>query len=124
MADRIVKIPGADHPISIEPSGERIVVTVAGQIVADSRNALVLREADYPPVYYIPRGDAEPGQLTRSAHATYCPYKGEASYFDIPAGGERSRNAVWSYEAPYSAAGAIKDHLAFYPNRVDAIEIG
>jgi uncharacterized protein (DUF427 family) len=61
--------------------------------------------------------------LERTDHATYCPYKGECSYFSIPSGGDRATNAVWTYEAPYEAVSPIKDHLAFYSDRVDAIEI-
>jgi uncharacterized protein (DUF427 family) len=117
-----VKIPGPDHPISIEPNPDRIRVTLGGRIIADTRAALTLREANYPAVQYIPRGDVDMSLLERTDHATYCPYKGECSYYSIPAGGSRSTNAVWSYEAPYDAVAAIKDHLAFYPDRVDGIE--
>lgn len=117
-----VKIPNADHPITVTPSGKRVVVTLGGKVIADSRNALTLREASYPAVQYIPRADVDMTQLTRTDHASYCPYKGDASYFSIPAGDARSVNAVWSYETPYDAVAAIKDHVAFYPDRVDKIE--
>lgn len=117
-----VKIPGPDHPITIAHNPARIVVTVAGQVVADTRNALALREASYPPVLYIPRQDVEMSLLEKTSHTTYCPYKGECSYFSIPIGGERSANAVWSYEAPYAAVSEIKEFVAFYPDRVDQIE--
>jgi uncharacterized protein (DUF427 family) len=123
MTEKPVKIPGPDHPITITPTTGRVVVKVAGVTIADSDAALSLREADYPPVQYIPREHVDMAQLERTAHATYCPYKGDCSYFSIPAGGERSRNAVWSYEAPYAAVAAIAAHLAFYPDRVDSIEI-
>jgi uncharacterized protein (DUF427 family) len=83
---------------------------------------LTLREASYPPVQYIPRRDVDAVLLERTDHATYCPYKGDCTYYSIPLGGERSVNAVWTYEAPYAAVAAIKDHVAFYPDRVDAIE--
>jgi uncharacterized protein (DUF427 family) len=119
---RTIKIPGPDHPITIEPNGHRIMVKVAGRIVADTRDALTLREASYAPVQYIPRKDVDMTLLERTDHTTYCPYKGDATYFSIPVGGERSTNAVWSYEAPYADVADIKDHLAFYPERVDAIE--
>ena len=122
MSAKPMKIPGPDHPITIEPASSRIVVTVGGQTVADSRKALVLREASYPAVFYIPRADADMALLTRTDHESHCPYKGEAAYFSIPAGGPRAVNAIWSYEAPHAAVAAIKDHLAFYPDRVDAIE--
>ena len=117
-----IRIPGPDHPITVEANPHRLVVRVAGRIVADTTHALTLREASYPAVQYIPRQDVDMTLLAHTDHATYCPYKGDASYYSIPAGGERLTNAVWSYESPYAAVAAIKDHLAFYPDRVDAIE--
>jgi len=122
MTEKPIKIPGPDHPITVTPNLARVRVTVAGRVVADTGKALTLREAAYPAVQYIPRQDVDMSQLAPSTHATYCPYKGECSYYSIPAGGERSVNSVWSYEAPYAAVAGIKDHLAFYPDRVDAIE--
>ncbi len=119
---KTVKIPGPDHPITIERNSGRVVVSVSGRVIADTREALTLREARYPAVHYIPRKDVDMTLLTRTAHTTYCPYKGDCAYFSIPVGGERSINAVWSYEAAYAAVAVIKDHLAFYPDRVDAIE--
>ena len=118
-----IRTPGPDHPISVERNPGRVVVTVAGRVVADTRDALTLREASYAPVQYIPRGDVDMTLLARTDHSTYCPYKGDASYFSIPSGGDRSTNAVWTYEAPYAAVAVIKDHVAFYPDRVDAIDI-
>jgi uncharacterized protein (DUF427 family) len=117
-----VKIPGPDHPITIERNPKRIVVTVAGRVVADTRAALTLREANYPPVQYVPREDVDMALLARTDRVTYCPYKGDCSYYSIPAGGERSANAVWTYEDPYPAVGVIKEYVAFYPDRIDAIE--
>ena len=122
MTTRTVKIPGPDHPITITPNPRRVVVSIAGRVVADSRAALTLQEAAYPPVLYLPRADVDMGLLERSAHATYCPYKGDCAYFSIPAGGERAREAVWTYEQPYDAVAAIRGHVAFYPDRVDSIE--
>ncbi len=119
---KAINVPGWDHPITIERNPNRVVVTVAGRVVADTRDAVVLREAKYPAVHYIPRRDVEIGLLERTEHVTYCPYKGDCSYFSIPLGRGRSTNAVWTYEAPYPAVRLIKDHLAFYPDRVDAIE--
>ena len=121
MANKAVKIPGPDHPISIEANPSRIVVTVGGKVIADTREALTLRESTYPPVQYVPRRDVDMTALTRSEHTTYCPYKGAASYYSIPAGGDRSLNAVWTYEAPFAAMARIKDYVAFYPDRVDQI---
>jgi uncharacterized protein (DUF427 family) len=117
-----MRIPDTDHPITVEPNRAHVTVTVAGRVVADTRAALTLREAAYPPVLYIPRADVDMTLLERTAHTSYCPYKGEAAYYGIPAGGPRSANAVWTYESPHPAVAVIKDHLAFYPNRVDAIE--
>ena len=117
-----IKIPGPDHPISVERNSGRVVISVAGRVIADTREALTLSEAHYPAVKYIPRKDVDMTLLERSAHATYCPYKGDCAYFSIPSGGERAINAVWTYEAPYEVVAAIKNHLAFYPDRVDSIE--
>jgi uncharacterized protein (DUF427 family) len=116
------KVPGPDHPITIERNPNRVVVSVGGRMVADTRGALTLSEAAYPPVHYIPRTDVDMALLVRTDHATYCPYKGDCAYYSIPLGGERSVDAVWTYEAPYAAVAAIKDHLAFYPDRVDSID--
>ena len=119
---RTVKIPGPDHPITIERNPSRVVVTVAGRIIADTRDALTLREAHYPPVFYVPRKDVDFALLKRTEHSTYCPYKGDAAYFSIPSGGERAVNAIWTYESPYPAVEPIREHLAFYSDRVDSIE--
>jgi uncharacterized protein (DUF427 family) len=121
MADKPIKVPGPDHPIAIEANLSRVVVTVGGRVVADTRDALTLREAAYPAVQYIPRRDVDMAALTRTEHTTYCPYKGDASYYSIPAGGDRSLNAVWTYETPFEAMAQIKDYVAFYPDRVDEI---
>jgi uncharacterized protein (DUF427 family) len=118
-----VKVPGPEHPIAIAPNPKRVVVTVAGRIVADSRAALTMQEGSYPPVHYIPRQDVDMAQLVRTEHASYCSYKGDCTYYSIPSGGARAVNAVWSYEAPFAAVAAIKDHLAFYADRVDAIDV-
>lgn len=121
--DKSVRIPGPDHPITITPQGGRVVVTVAGRVVADTRRALTLAEASYPPVQYIPREDVDMSQLTRTQHTSHCPYKGDAAYYSIPAGGTRTDNAVWTYESPHQAVAQIANHLAFYPDRVDRIEV-
>jgi uncharacterized protein (DUF427 family) len=119
---KTVKLPGVDHPITITPNPARVVVSVAGRVIADTREALMLREASYPGVQYIPRKDVDMALLERTDHATYCPYKGECAYYSIPLGGKRSANAVWTYEDPFAAVAAIKDHLAFYPDRVETVE--
>ena len=119
---KTITVPGPDHPITIEHNTNRVVVTVASRVVADTRDGLILREASYPAVHYVPREDVDMALLERTEHATYCPYKGDCSYFSVPRGGDRSKNAVWTYEAPYPAVTLIKDHIACYPDRVDAIE--
>ena len=117
-----MKLPGLDHPITIARNAKRVRVSFSGKVIADSTRALTLQEASYPPVNYIPRADVDMAALTRTDHASHCPYKGDASYFSISVNGRAADNAVWSYEQPYPAMAAIKDHVAFYPNRVDTIE--
>ena len=122
MQEKPVKIPGPDHPITIAANPTRVVVRAAGRVIADTRAALTLREASYAAVQYIPRKDVDMSLLARTDHATYCPFKGDCAYYSIPSAGEKGANAVWTYEQPYESVEQIKDHLAFYPDRVDAIE--
>jgi uncharacterized protein (DUF427 family) len=122
MNTRSENIPGPDHPISISRNERRVVVKVAGEIVADTRSALRLQEASYPAVLYIPRADVDMSKLQHTEHTTYCPYKGDCNYYSIPSGGSRSIDAVWSYEKPYASVAKIDHHLAFYPSRVDSLE--
>jgi uncharacterized protein (DUF427 family) len=122
MTEKPMKVPGPNHPITIEPNPSRVVIVVEGRIVADTRKALTLREGTYRAVQYIPRSDVDMSLLERTRHATYCPYKGDCAYYSVPAGGERSVNAVWTYETPFPAVAEIANHLAFYPDRVDSIE--
>ena len=121
MKEKQIKNPGPDHPISIQHNRARVVVSVAGRVIADTRNALTLREADYPAVQYIPREDVDLTQLEPTDHATYCPYKGDCTYYSVPAGRKKSVNAVWTYEDPFPAVEQIRGHVAFYPDRVDEI---
>jgi uncharacterized protein (DUF427 family) len=121
MADKLVLEPSTEHPITIEPNPSRVVVRVGGQVVADTREALTLREASYAPVQYVPLADVDESLLVRSDHTSYCPFKGDATYFNVPSGGERSENAVWEYIEPYPAVAEIKGRIAFYPDRVDSI---
>lgn len=122
MENKPIKLPGAEHQITIERNPNRIKVVVSGTIIADTEGALTLYEANYPPVQYIPRKDVDLSLLQRSANTSYCPYKGDCSYYNISIGGKKTENAVWSYEAPYPAVGKIEGYLAFYPDRVDAID--
>jgi len=118
-----MKQPTPDHPITVQPSPRRVRVLFNGKVVADTSRALALAEASYPPVMYIPRADADMTAFKPTDHQTHCPYKGDASYFTLEVDGKSALNAVWSYEQPFSAVAAIKEHLAFYPDRVDAIEL-
>jgi uncharacterized protein (DUF427 family) len=117
-----MKLPGPDHPITITPNSRRVRVTFNGCVVADTTRALTLQEANYKPVQYIPREDADISLLARTDNATHCPYKGDASYYSIKVGDRVAENAIWSYERPFPAMAEIAGRLAFYPNRVDAIE--
>jgi uncharacterized protein (DUF427 family) len=110
---------GAPAPhIETKPAGVRVTVAAKGQVIADTRDALALKEGDYPVVYYVPRKDVKMDRLVRTSHQTYCPFKGHASYYSLKGGPE---NAVWTYEDPYDDMVAIKGLLAFYPDKVDSI---
>ncbi|NDJ91500.1 DUF427 domain-containing protein [Mycolicibacter kumamotonensis] len=120
MSDLPVLEPTAEHPITIEPTAGRVEVRVQGQTIADTRAALTLREAAYPAVYYIPRGDVSEAALTRTDTTSYCPFKGHASYFSVTtAGGDTVADAIWTYEQPFPAVAAIAGHVAFYPDKAD-----
>lgn len=113
-----MKIPGPDHPISIEPQPGRVKVTRDGAVIAETTRALRLAEASYPAVLYIPREDADMAALSRTTRTSHCPYKGDANYYSIGTGEGAALNAVWTYETPYPAMAAIAGHLAFYPDKV------
>jgi uncharacterized protein (DUF427 family) len=121
---RSVKTPGPLHPITVEPNASRVVVRAAGKVIADTTSALTLREAAYPPVQYIPLDDVDRSALLPSTNKTYCPYKGDASYYSIAVTKpdsdevEEITDAVWTYEEPYEAVDGIASHVAFYPDRV------
>jgi len=121
MSTKPARIPGPDHPITIGRANGRVTVKVNGHIVADTDKALTLREASYPEVFYIPMDDVDKSAIEPSTRPSYCPYKGDASYFSIPGGGEKSNDAIWMYADPYASVAEIKNHVAFYPNRVDSI---
>ncbi len=118
-----MKIPGPDHPITIAANPKRVRISVDGEVIAETSRALTLKEASYPQVQYIPRKDADPAKLKRTEHNTYCPYKGDASYFSIVSCGKTLENAIWTYEAPYNSVKEIAGHLAFYPNKVTIEEV-
>ena len=118
-----MKLPGPDHPITITTGRRRIRALFEGHLIADSANAVSLKEAGYKPVYYFPREDVAMDDLAATAHHTHCPYKGDASYFTIARDGRVAENAVWSYEDPYPAVEAIRGRVAFYPNMVEIHEL-
>ncbi|TMH51779.1 MAG: DUF427 domain-containing protein [Betaproteobacteria bacterium] len=108
-----------DHRITTKPACVRVQVKLDGELIADTRDAIEMKEGDYPVVYYFPRKDVKMERLSRTNHQTYCPFKGHASYYSLKNGAE---NAVWTYEKPYDEMSAIKERLAFYPDKVDSID--
>ena len=121
-AETPTRHPRARHPITIEPNPARVLVTAGGQVIADTRTALTLREANHAPVQYIPLADVEVSLLQASDHVSHCPYKGDASYYSVPVAGESGTNLVWEYREPHEEVAAIKGHVAFYASRVEIEE--
>jgi uncharacterized protein (DUF427 family) len=119
MTERTVLLPTAEHPITITPTGKHVTVRVNGEVVAETDAALTLQESTYPAVQYVPLADVVGSALRRSDNTTYCPYKGEANYYHVNAGGSTVDDAIWTYEQPYPAVGEIIDHVAFYANKAD-----
>jgi uncharacterized protein (DUF427 family) len=115
--------PGPWHPITVEPTGSRVTVTVGGRVVADTTRALTLREASHPPVQYVPLEDVDPEVLRPSDKTSHCPFKGDASHRSVQVGDVTVTDALWFYPEPYDAVAVVKDHAAFYPDRVDAITV-
>ena len=120
MTSRPVLEPTVEHPITINPTGARVVVRVNGDVVADTHDALQLQESTYPAVQYIPLKDVVQDRLARTDTSTYCPYKGDARYYSVTtAAGDTVDDAIWTYDEPYPAVGAIAGHVAFYPDKAD-----
>ena len=119
MSERTVLQPTEAHPITVTPTGKHVVVRVNGEVVAETDAALTLQESTYPAVQYLPLADVAPSALTRSDTTTYCPYKGEANYYHLSAAGQTVDDAIWTYEQPYDAVGAIAGHVAFYGTKAD-----
>ena len=122
MQSRTPKVPGPDHPITIEPAGRRIIVRVGDRVLADTTAALTLHEAGYRPVHYIPISDVDRTMLQSSSTSTYCPYKGDAAYYSIAGPEGVIADAIWTYEHPYESVATIAGHVAFYPDRVEITE--
>ena len=107
-----------EHRITVSPAGKPVRALFGGEVIAETREALAMQEGEYPLVYYFPRQDVRMERLERSAHSTHCPFKGDASYFSLRGG---PPNAVWSYERPFDEMAAIRDYLAFYPDKVEIV---
>jgi uncharacterized protein (DUF427 family) len=122
MTTRTHLEPSAEHPITITPSDGHVVVRAGDVTIADTHHALSLAESNYPAVLYVPLADVDQSQLERTEHSTYCPYKGDAGYYSLPALGSLGENAVWEYADPYPAVAEIKDTVAFYADRVEIVE--
>jgi len=118
-----MRVPGPDHPITITANPKRVRVSVDGVVIAETSNALKLKEASYPAVNYLPREDTNMALLARTERVTHCPYKGAASYFNIVADGKTVENAIWTYETPFPAMTEITGRLAFYPDKVKIEEM-
>lgn len=120
MTDRPVREPSAQHPITVAPTGRHVTVRVNGEVVADTDDALTLQESTYPAVQYIPLADVVQTVLTSSDTVTYCPYKGDASYYHVTTGdGATIEDAIWTYRQPYPAVADIAGHVAFYPDKAE-----
>jgi uncharacterized protein (DUF427 family) len=111
--------PGSEHPITIAPTGKTVVVRVGGRVIAQSDRALTLEEASYGPVQYLPLEDVDAAVLTATDHSTYCPYKGDASYYSVTTPEGELDNVVWTYEQPFEAVAGIGGHAAFYTDRLE-----
>ncbi len=119
MTEKQVLVPGPDHPITVTPADTTVTVRLGGRTIAKTDRALVLREASYPPVYYLPLEDVEADALRPSSHETYCPFKGDASYYSLADGETVVADAVWTYVEPHDAVSEIANHVAFYPQHVE-----
>ncbi len=119
MTEKQVLVPGPDHPITVTPADTTVTVRLGGRTIAETERALVLQEASYPPVYYLPLDDVEADALRPSSHETYCPFKGDASYYSLADGDSVVADAVWTYNEPYDAVSEIANHVAFYPQHVE-----
>jgi uncharacterized protein (DUF427 family) len=118
MSTSEVKVPGPDHPITIEPHAGHVAIRAGARVIADTDAALELHEASYPPVLYVPLADVDGTVLVRSETTTHCPYKGEASYFTVRTDERELEDVVWSYEKPHDPVSEIRGYVAFFPDRV------
>jgi uncharacterized protein (DUF427 family) len=121
MTDRPVLQPSATHPITVTPTGKHVTVRVNGEVVADTTDAVTLQESTYAAVQYIPLSDVVQTALQPSGTTTYCPFKGDASYYHVTAGGDTVEDVIWTYEQPYEAVSDIAGRVAFYPDKAEVV---
>jgi uncharacterized protein (DUF427 family) len=119
MTEKQVLVPGSDHPITVDAFDQLVTVRFGGRVIARTDQALVLQESRYAPVFYLPMDAVDAGVLEPTSHETYCPYKGDASYYSLRDGDAVAENAVWSYVTPYDSVSEIAGRVAFYPNPVE-----
>ncbi|MEN8184376.1 MAG: DUF427 domain-containing protein [Myxococcota bacterium] len=108
-----------DYRVDLEPNAGRVRVRLAGEVVADSERALLVRETKHDPVVYFPRQDVRFDLLERTEHRTFCPFKGDACYWTLRVGDRTETDLVWSYEDPFEEVEGLKDYVSFYPDRVE-----
>ena len=113
-----------DYRVDFEQTAKRVRVRLGGQTVADSTDARIMLETRHTPVYYLPRADVRMDLAERTDHESFCPFKGEASYWTLVVGDQSAENAMWSYEQPFAEVAGIRDYMAFYGDRVDALCVG
>ncbi|WP_162409784.1 DUF427 domain-containing protein [Acuticoccus sediminis] len=123
--ERSIRVPDSDYPISIERSEDDVMVIALGQMIAETRRSLEVREGRgrQPAIRYIPMADVDMSLLRPSATLVYCPYKGDASLFTLFANERDLPNAAWCYRAPHWAVAELEGHVAFAPSKVERIAI-
>jgi uncharacterized protein (DUF427 family) len=121
MTDRPVLQPSATHPITVTPTGRHVTVRVNGELVADTTDAVTLQESTYDAVQYIPLADVVQNALTHSETTSYCPFKGDASYYHVTIAGITVDDVIWTYEQPYAAVSEIAGRVAFYPDKAEVV---
>lgn len=112
-----------EHVVAISPAGRRVTVRLGGEVIAESDRALLVEETGHDPVHYLPMSDIRANLFRPTATRTHCPFKGDASYWSVTAGGKDARDAAWSYDLPFDEAAALQGHIAFYPGRVDGLDV-
>jgi uncharacterized protein (DUF427 family) len=126
---RVEPAPGQEsvwdypRPPRVEKTDRHLRVVFHGVTIAETRRALRVLETSHPPVYYIPPEDIRMRHLVELSESSWCEWKGGASYYDVVVEGRRAERAAWTYHQPRAGYEAIKDHVAFYPGRMDACTV-